>query len=387
MGVSWFLARVLLATKYHLKYVIVSSDSENGFNFSEGTGLSEVLIVAKRQDKHSPDEETVFINLLRKPSTALEAVALADEIMNKHVTLGGVATAHVTRVKRSSLLNYILNWNTLANEWLFNYLDSMVRSSMVSIGNIIVKTPLTQLNTFIDANTVNRHNMAETFNLIVHGNRVDCDAYRNKPNAPYVPMICGGGEGVTNRMLIQPNAYVPDTNNDTAMRIKSLRSRFFLPYRIRWNTFHTIALRSTEPAISNVYFTVRTNLTEEQEKALILWLNSFWGILTVFSFMEITVGAFTGLSIAQWRVLPVLNVRELSEDAVKCLANAFDKHVNTDFGRFPKQFERGTRMDMDIDVIKCLSTPISEEDVKALRSGLSELYAQFSTVLRQISGR
>jgi len=391
MGVSWFLARVLLATKYHLKYVIVSSDP-NGYNFSESTSLSEVLIVARRQDKHSPDEETVFINLLRKPNTALEAIALADEIMrNRHgyVTLGkNMATAYITRVKRSGLLNYILNWNTLANEWLFNYLDSMVRSSMVSIGNITAKTPLTQLNTFIVDMGVNRGgDVIEAFNLIVHGNRVDCNAYRNKPNVPYVPMICGGGEEAANRMLIQPNAYLPDANNDTAMRIKSLRSRFFLPYRIRWNTFHTIALRSTEEAISNVYFMVRTNLTEEQEKALILWLNSFWGILTVFSFMEITVGAFTGLSIAQWRVLPVLNVRELSEDAVKCLANAFDKHVNTDFGRFPKQFERGTRMDMDIDVIKCLSTPISEEDVKALRSGLSELYAQFSTVLRQISGR
>jgi len=390
MGVSWFLARVLLATKYHLKYVVVSSDSENGYNFSESTGLSEVLIVARRQDKHSPDEETVFINLLRKPNTALEAIALADEIMgNKHyVTLGGVATARITRVKRSSLLNYILNWNTLANEWLFNYLDSMVRSSMVSIGNITAKTPLTQLNTFIIVNTVNRHNITEAFNLIVHGNRVDCDAYRNKPNAPYVPMICGGGEEATNKMLIQPNAYVPDVNNDTAMRIKSLRSRFFLPYRIIWDTFHTIALRSTEPAISNAYFMVRTNLTEEEEKALTLWLNSFWGILTVFAFMEITVGAFTGLNITQWRLLPVLNVRGLSEGTVKCLANAFDKYVNADFGRFPEQFGRGTRMDMDIDVIKCLSTnPMSGEDVKALRSGLSELYAQFNTILRQISGR
>jgi len=35
--------------------------------------------VARRQDKHSPDEETVFINLLRKPNTALEAIVLADE--------------------------------------------------------------------------------------------------------------------------------------------------------------------------------------------------------------------------------------------------------------------------------------------------------------------
>jgi hypothetical protein len=70
------------------------------------------------------------------------------------------------------------------------------------------------------------------------------------------------------------------------------------------------------------------------------------------------------------------------------LANAFDKYANVDFRRLPEQFERGTRVNMDIDVIKCLSTsPIGDEDVKALRSGLSELYAQFNTALRQISRR
>ena len=131
MGVSWFLARILLATKYHLKYVIVSSDPENGYNFSEGTSLSEVLIVAKRQDKHSPDEETVFINLLRKPRTALEAIALAEEVMRRrygYVPLGeNKATAYVTRVERSDLLNYILNWNILVHEGLFKYLDSMIK--------------------------------------------------------------------------------------------------------------------------------------------------------------------------------------------------------------------------------------------------------------------
>jgi len=39
---------------------------------------------------------------------------------------------------------------------------------------------------------------------------------------------------------------------------------------------------------------VRTSLIEE--KALVLWLNSFWGILTVFAFMEITEEAFTRLN-------------------------------------------------------------------------------------------
>jgi hypothetical protein len=45
---------------------------------------------------------------------------------------------------------------------------------------------------------------------------------------------------------------------------------------------------------------VKMNLTEE--KALVLRLNSFWGILTVFAFMEITEEAFTRLNTVQWRV-------------------------------------------------------------------------------------
>ena len=150
-------------------------------------------------------------------------------------------------------------------------------------------------------------------------------------------MICGRGEEVANKMSIQPNIYVPDMDNSKARRIKLSRTRFFLPNRIRWNTHHVLAQRTTEPAISNVYFMVKMNLTEE--KALVLWLNSIWGILTVFAFMEITEEAFTRLNTAQWRVLLVLNVRELDEDAVKCLA--FDNCANVDFGRLTEQFGRG----------------------------------------------
>jgi hypothetical protein len=44
-----------------------------------------------------------------------------------------------------------------------------------------------------------------------------------------------------------------------------LHTRFLLPNRIRWNTFHTIALRTTEPAISNVYLMVRTSITKPNQ--------------------------------------------------------------------------------------------------------------------------
>jgi len=36
MDVSWFLAGVLMANNYHLRYVIVSGDSEKGHNSSIG---------------------------------------------------------------------------------------------------------------------------------------------------------------------------------------------------------------------------------------------------------------------------------------------------------------------------------------------------------------
>ena len=116
-GVSWFLARVLLASKFRVEYVIVSSDPEKGYNFSEGTSLSEVLIVAKRVDKRSDDEETVFVNLLSKPSTALEATMLAEEIMRSSsskqtgIAEVGGSRAVIFKVSRKQLLNHLDNWN------------------------------------------------------------------------------------------------------------------------------------------------------------------------------------------------------------------------------------------------------------------------------------
>jgi hypothetical protein len=116
-GTSWFLARTLLASEFHVKYVIVSSDPKRGYNFSEGTSLSETLIVARRTDSHSDDEETVFVNLLSKPVTALEAVMLAEGVMRsasarqRDIVEVGESKAVVFKVGRRQLLNNIDNWN------------------------------------------------------------------------------------------------------------------------------------------------------------------------------------------------------------------------------------------------------------------------------------
>ena len=152
------------------------------------------------------------------------------------------------------------------------------------------------------------------------------------------------------------------------------------------------ALYSETPVLSNLFYAVRLRVDENirklAEKALVLWLNSIWGLLTLLINREETRGLFTSLQMSQWKILPVLNVRELNEGTVRCLVNAFDKYANADFGRLTEQFERGTRMEMDVDVIKCLSTSsISADKEGTLRSELKELYARFGIALRQVLGR
>jgi len=99
-GISWFLVRNLLLRKFHLEHIVVSYDAQNGYNFSESTSLSEVLIVAKRREPSKEDEPTTITLLLTKPKTALEARALAFKILKTgggYLEVNG-AKAYVYRI-------------------------------------------------------------------------------------------------------------------------------------------------------------------------------------------------------------------------------------------------------------------------------------------------
>ena len=48
-GVSWWKVRELLMNKYHIEYIITSYETNNQWNFSENTDLSEILLVARKR--------------------------------------------------------------------------------------------------------------------------------------------------------------------------------------------------------------------------------------------------------------------------------------------------------------------------------------------------
>ena len=390
-GVSWFLARVLLASKFHLKYVVVSSDSENGYNFSEGTSLSETLIVAKRLDNHRDGEETIFVNLLSKPSTALEAMMLAEEIKrasrempsgSSKTVSSGQATAYVFKVSKKLLLENTDNWNmfvAIPEPILTKVIESLLTSGEIVVGDQSIKAriPTTRFITLIEKIGIDRHEFNDHFRVV-------------RVRTAY-PVVHGGGEEVRIRMIVRPNSYAEPKKGRADSIFRDYTGRVLVPNRIRWNTAHTTALYSTTPVLSNIFYAVRLKANEMlylAEKALVLWFNTAWGLLTVLAYREETEGAWTELTMSQWRLLPVLDISRLDPTTLSKLAEIFDKHADKQLRRISDQFDPSNpdpvRLSIDIEFLKAFNPNL---DDNTLRKALLDIYRHIHTALRTWIGK
>ena len=61
------------------------------------------------------------------------------------------------------------------------------------------------------------------------------------------------------------------------------------------------------------------------QKALCLWLNSSFGVLSFFSRRVVTRSTFVGMKQPAWLSMPVLNVFDLSEGQRSALASSYDQ--------------------------------------------------------------
>ncbi|MEM2803756.1 MAG: hypothetical protein QXJ05_06165, partial [Nitrososphaerota archaeon] len=329
-GVSWFLGRALLGSKFHVRYVIVSSDAEKGYNFSENTSLSECLIVARRTDEHRADEDTVFINLLKKPKSALEAILLSENVLRTcSETLLEISNAAciVQRVPRRILLENIDNWNKLIFLPEPEIVDIGLSVLRGDLGVMDIRVPVARLNELIAGMGVDRRQFHDNFS-------------RTSTETPY-PIVYGGEEEIREKMLVKPNAYATCKTDKAREIYGKFAGRILLPDRIRLNTAHVISLFSETPLLSNVFYAVKLKKPGvEAEKALVYWLNTTWGLLSVVASREETEGLWMSLKMAQWRMLPILDVSSLDDDVLTRLSNAFNEMCQIKPRRIFEQFSQ-----------------------------------------------
>lgn len=367
-GVSWFLARTLILNKYDLEYVVVSYDGEKGYNFSESTSLSETLIVARKRAKgEMSGGKTTFVILLRKPETSLEARALAYRVARIGRDEGYVqvnsSAAYIHKVGRDLLERHAVNWGRLAAFPSIRLIKMGIDALEGRIFNSMI--PMIELGRIAELG-IDAHQFHGCFEVIG----------RRAPDL--LPIVHGGEEEHRMRMAINPNAYAEPKEDKCREVYRRYASRLLVPDRIWVDTAHVIALYSSQPVLSNIFYAVKLRGYENDEnrhKALALWLNTTWGILTILANRSETRGMWIRLKLTHWRLQPVLNVAKLGESVVKRLAEVFDRHSNKVPGRIPEQFGAKpsvARVEIDRDFLEALGIRASDRELMELYNSLGE---------------
>lgn len=375
-GTSWFLARTLLAERYHVQYVVVSYEADN-YNFSHSTSLSECLIVAQKTEEHFENEETTFVLLLKKPGTSIEAIALANTIEAKQENYveTGNSRAFLVTVKRDELRENLDNWGRFAFLPSLEVLKEMAHllDGDLRVGKQHLEIPLIKLNNLITSIGVDRHRFTDTFKVV------------NDYVPGSVEILHGGEEEQRIRMATSPNAYALPIIEAGKSIFEEKAGRLLVPNRIRVNTAHVISLSTDKPIISNIFYTIRLkNEILYKLKALCLWFNTTWGILTILGSREETHGGFISLNQSHWRLLPVLDIDSLSQDKVKALASVFDEFKDKEPARIPDQyglhgeFDK-IRIELDIAFLEALGVRVKGND-------LIPLYKEIGASLGQWMG-
>jgi hypothetical protein len=361
-GISWFLARNLLLRKFQLEHIVVSYDAQNGYNFSESTSLSEVLIVAKRREPSEKEETTTITILLTKPKTALEARALAFKILqtgedDEYVEING-ARAYVSKLSRRVLVENIDNWGRLCA-----FPSHRLNKDVIELflGKFFKKEiPISTLGS-----------IADVVGLAVRGGTFHNVFQQVKTRTPEsIPALIGGEEDIRRRITIKSNAWVVCKN----LRYLFTASKFLVPDRIWVDTTHAVALYCDEPVVCNIFFGLKqkenANLTENHFKALILWLNTTWGILTILANRTETRGRWIRLTITKWKFQPVLNVIQLDEETVARLAWVLDQYRDKELRRLPDQFNPNdvdpVRKAIDKGFLEAMGIEVAEKELNEL---------------------
>lgn len=365
-GASWFLIRTLLLEKFHLEYVVVSYDKESGYNFSESTNLSEVLIIAKKTSSSS--KYSKFIMLLSKPKTSFVAKSLASALVkNETFSQAGKATAFSSRVEKKDLKKYVDNWGRFVSFPDVNLIEFILK---MGDGKLFGKTiPITKLGKIADLG-IDRHQFNDMF-------------VKTNNNVPgMVPVIIGGEEEKRSFLLIEDFVNAVPNNLHATNTFASKSSILLVPDRIRLNTTHVIAMCAKNETLSNIFYAVRLNSrpTTKKYKALCVWINSIFGLLLVLSNREETEGAWIGLKMSHWKLQRVLDITQLKPKTIDDLAKIFDKYSKRKFLRLPQQFEENNldpeRLSLDKDVVKVLKININDKKLK-------ELYKMFNQSLNR----
>lgn len=378
-GVAWGKTRDLFRQKYQVEVLIASHDPER-WNFSESTSLSEVLVIARKVKtengdgekevepllKEVPDGKVLILNLWRNPQTAFEALALVQSVRRQSVI--GIADGHGTTSlsagdrKIGEIVEF--PWQDIRSResWMlpcaFAQTDLIRTAYYLEKGiftvpgdsskNEVVLTSLEQLGELgSDARDIH-------------------DAFSTTETLTAYPAFWGHSSDEVLTLSQEPNKYLEPLDHADKGRtlrkpedIWSHAGRILLSERLRFNSQRLSAIRVSDRVLSSTWWELSTSpsVTEDLEKALILWLNSTPGLMMLLAHREETEGAWMKFKKTSLKNLPVLDVLSLEPTKAKSLASAFDRICDEPLQPFPDMASDATRARIDRAITESLGLP------------------------------
>lgn len=374
-GTSWRDIRAEIAKEYELEFVI-SAPIATKQSLSHDTAMKEVLLVARRlKENETPTEKAVFVNLSRLPNDIYEALRLVREI-NKiefaniravdDAPMGGTAIGteitdrqwqdsgkwgEVLRapiasppwsgvmLQSGNLSQFV--WQISKNGILFN------RDGLVEL----TKLPMVQLETL---GTLSPYNLrirgtAEVAPFTIHKDWHAQNSYaalwHHKAN-------------VFKSFLQDPNAHLTPKGAKTRDEVKQIwdyAGRLQVACDLRYNTQSQNAIFSTRKALGvRSWFTFNFNgdSADLYETAMLLWLNSTFGICCRVGHSIHTQLGRSILQKVSLQTLPVLDVTKLADSQLAAAQKIYEDMKTHEFLPFHKCDKDEARAELDSRFVK-----------------------------------
>lgn len=364
-GEAWGVSRKLLADGYHLETVIVSHDAER-FNFSENTDLSEIMFIARKLKKNETPGHTTYLNLWHNPRTIYEAMDVADRVREcVGGGLGESGAASILGVGGRKLAEVICLPPTHGDaQWIgvqfaqvqtLRAAVSMGQGKLAVPGQAPIGVPICHLDQMGELGP-DRKRIHEGFTV------------STSEWSPY-PSFWNHSAKTVTCIRQQPNARLSPweaspRGTDYGPRLLWPRAgRILLAERLWPITHRVLAVGFNEAVLGNTWWAFKSDMSPEQEKAILLWLNSTPSLLIFLSHRVATRSAWMQVKQPQWAAMPVLDVRNLPAETVSCLAGDYDSLCSKELLALAK---------LDYDPIRAgiddaLSAALGLPDMKPLR--------------------
>jgi len=395
-GVAWRKIRELLGNNYEIEYLITSHQAPDGWNFSENTDLSEVLLVARKIGKEEAHGRSVIANLWRKPVNEMESIIVADQLRGLKVvskndvynmlenlnsshfnlSLGGRKIGEAYAVTSEALEDSLDTWGQLA---------PFARSDLNRVAYVFINSGQIYVPGKGVIGSINCTSLSDVLSVMgpdvrqVHGTFSKSDS-----RTPYAALWDHKSEEIKT-ILQQPNIWLHPKDTKGALALWSKSGKFMIAERLWLITHRIVASYLTSEALSNMWWPTQLTTVEtfdgahvnadEHGKIQTLWLNTTLGILGLLAYRQDTRGAWVKFKKETLNLLPVLDLSKLTKSQVDQLLVAFDKFSKIEMEPLPNQFSQaasgsGTRREMDLEILQILTG--NTIDLKTLYEYLAE---------------